>query len=135
MTAQIMIAILGTLCLVAAVSALRSLVDILTNGSGLGCIVREKSKEAAVILSAISFIAVCVCYLAITDILKDYAGYMLFLPDGQSVQSVLPDWAKCESEWRWVLRGGLVLAFSQVALLVLMVRSGMNQSQTDTTSP
>ena len=135
MTSAIVIIALISVCLVAAVLALRSTLDILINGSGFGCIVREKSKDAALFLSSISVIALCLCYLAITDILKDYAGYMLILPDGQSVQSVLPYWAKCELEWRWVLRGGLVLVFSQLAMLVIMVKSRANQSQKVPASP
>ena len=135
MTSAIIITALVLLCLVAGVLALRSLLDILINGSGFGCIVREKNREAALFLISISVIAVCLCYLAITDILKDYAGYMLILPDGQSVQAVLPYWAKCQLEWSWVLRGGLVLAFSQLAMLVIMVKSKVNQRQTVPASP
>ena len=123
MTLQIMLAILGLTCLVAAFLAYISLVDILKNGSGPGCIFREKSRHAAIFLSAISVIAICVSYLAITDILKDYAGYMLMLPDGQSVQSVLPGWAKCPLEWSWVRTGGFVIAFLQLAILVIMVKA------------
>ena len=118
MTVEMAKTLLGLLSIPLAILALRSLFAILHNWSGFSCILRDKCKEAAIFLSAISVIAIGVCYLAITDILKDYAGYMLLLPDGQSVQSALPNWAKCELEWSWVLRGGLVLLFSQLAMLV-----------------
>ena len=119
----LVIILLGLICLSAAALAVGSLLDILKGGSGFGSIFREKNREAAVFLSSISVIAVCISYLALTDILKDYAGYMLFLPDGQSVQSVLPYWAQCTSEWTWVRLGGLVIAGSQLLMVGIMMKS------------
>lgn len=124
----LVITVLGLICLSAATLAVGSLLEILTSGSGIGCIFREKNREAAVFLSSISVIAVCASYLAFTDILKDYAGYMLFLPDGQSVHSILPYWAKCTSEWSWVRLGGLVIACSQLAMVGIMMKSRAIQS-------
>ena len=103
--------------------AVSSFLDILLNGSGLGSIVREKNKEAVVFLSWISIIAACASYLGLSDIMQDYAGYMLYLPEGQSAQSILPYWAKCTLEWSFVGWGGPVIAISQFAMLAIMVKS------------
>ena len=46
---------------------------------------------------------------------------MLTLPDGQSVQSVLPDWALCELEWSIVMPAICVIALSRLAMLAIVL--------------
>lgn len=126
---------IGMVCLFAFFLGFGAFAEIMVNGSGFRCIFRDKAREAAVFLSSISVISVCLCYVAITDILKDYAGYKLFLPDGKSVQSVLPDWARCELEWSVVMWAVIIIALSQLAMLVIMVNRGETAKRVVPASP
>lgn len=116
--------ILGTvtlICLAASFFGLRALAEILIRGKGIACIYGDKSRDAIVFLASISATSVCLAYLAITDILKDYAGTMLTLPNGEPIRSVLATWAQCEGEWTIVFGAIATIALSQIGLLVLAV--------------
>jgi hypothetical protein len=122
MIGSIIMLAIPVVCLVSAFLAFGALADILINGRGFGCVLREKSREATVFLASVSSVSVCLAFGAISDIRKDYAGTMLYLPDGSSVQSVLPYWVKCELEWSIVGWAGLTLIVSQLSMLALHVR-------------
>ena len=110
------------ICLVSWFLGLRALGDIVLNGRGFRSIYTDKAREATLCLAAISAISICLAYLAITDILKDYAGYLLRLPNGEPIRSVLEYWALCEREWTAVFVAIITIALLQVGILAIQVK-------------
>lgn len=117
----ILSAVLGV-CVVSSFLGLRALGDILVSGRGIRSVWGEQARDAIVFLASVSATSVCLAYLAITDILKDYAGYKLTLPNGEPIRSVLASWARCEGEWSIVFAAIFTVVVSQMGLLALLAR-------------
>ena len=82
---------------------------------------KTRSDAALVFCSSVSLLAVCFGLLGLFDIRQDYAGYRLKLADGTPVQSLLPEWARCDLEWSIVMPAMLAIAVSQMFMVGMLI--------------
>ena len=83
-------------------------------------VIRERSRSIMLFLCSVSLMCICVSFLALSDIRKDYAGYKLEV-DGTPIQSMLPDWARCQLEWSIIIPSVVTIAISQLIMVVILM--------------
>ena len=98
-------------------------------GGRLRDILTERSRSVMLFFSSVSLMCISVSFLGLSDIRKDYAGYKLQV-NGTPIQSLLPDWARCELEWSIVYPAVFTIAISQLVLVLILMKQNNVVSKT-----